>query len=91
MTEGVRLGVTEISGVAVGVLEGVLVGKVDVGKGPKRAPAVIAIAVLVLATFCGLSRFATNGFPNANMKTTSKMLTPRRICSGTCMEAVRCL
>lgn len=47
---GVNVGVAEISGVAVGVLEGVLLGMVDVGKGPSSACMVPAMAVLILST-----------------------------------------
>ena len=39
-------------GVSVGVSEGVGVGAVEVGKGPRRDPAVRARAVLVLFAFC---------------------------------------
>lgn len=48
---GVNVGVAEISGVAVGVEEGVLVGMVAVGNGPNRACIVPAMAVLMLSTF----------------------------------------
>jgi hypothetical protein len=47
VAEAVMVGVAEIRGVAVGVEEAVLVGSVEVGKGPSRASAVPAIAVLV--------------------------------------------
>jgi len=55
--EGVRVavlvavGVAEIRGVAVGEDVGVLVGMVSVGKGPRSASAVPAIAVLVMSEF----------------------------------------
>ena len=51
---GVKVGVAEISGVAVGVEEGVRVGSVMVGKGPSKACMVPAMAVLMLSTCCGL-------------------------------------
>ena len=38
-------------GVNVGMFEAVTVGAVDVGKGPRSAPAVNAMAVLVLLAF----------------------------------------
>jgi hypothetical protein len=44
VTEGVAVGST---GVSVGVSVKVAVGAVEVGKGPRRAPDVIASAVLV--------------------------------------------
>jgi hypothetical protein len=47
----VIVGVAEMSGVAVAVAEGVLVGNVEVGNGPRRASAVPTSAVLVASTF----------------------------------------
>jgi len=49
VAEAVIVGVAEIRGVAVGVEEAVLVGIVEVGKGPSSASAVPAIAVFVAA------------------------------------------
>jgi hypothetical protein len=51
---GVNVGVAEISGVAVGVEDGVRVGSVWVGNGPSRACIVPAMAVLIVSTRCGL-------------------------------------
>jgi hypothetical protein len=51
---GVKVGVAEISGVGVGLEEAVRVGIVCVGKGPSKACIVPAMAVLMLATPCGL-------------------------------------
>jgi hypothetical protein len=48
--EAVIVGVAEIRGVAVAVEEAVFVGRVNVGKGPSKASAVPAMAVLVAAT-----------------------------------------
>ena len=50
---GVKVGVAETSGVLVGVEEAVLVGMVWVGKGPSRACAVPARAVLIASMPCG--------------------------------------
>ena len=49
VAEAVRVGVAEMRGVAVAVEEAVLVGIVKVGNGPRRASAVPAMAVFVLA------------------------------------------
>ena len=51
---GVNVGVAEMRGVAVAVGEAVLVGMVCVGKGPSRASAVPARAVLMASRPCGL-------------------------------------
>ena len=53
VTEAVMVGVAEIRGVAVAVEEAVLVGRVEVGKGPSSASAVPAMAVFMAAApFC---------------------------------------
>ena len=51
VAEAVIVGVAEIRGVAVGVDVSVLVGMVNVGKGPSSAFAVPTIAVLILSTW----------------------------------------
>ena len=51
VTEAVMVGVAEIRGVAVGVEEAVLVGRVEVGKGPRSASAVPAMDVLMALTW----------------------------------------
>lgn len=51
VTDGVRVGVAERIGVTVTVEEGVRVGNVAVGNGPRRAFAVPARAVLVFSMF----------------------------------------
>lgn len=51
VAEAVIVGVAEIRGVAVGVEVSVLVGMVNVGKGPSSAFAVPTIAVLILSAW----------------------------------------
>jgi hypothetical protein len=89
---GVNVGVAEISGVAVGVEEAVLVGMVDVGKGPRSACMVPAMAVLILST-------CSAPFPRPNTPLLLKMepnpmkTNPmhRIICSRTCNGTLFCL
>lgn len=88
--EGVRLGVTETSGVAVGVEEGVLVGKVDVGKGPRSACIVPASAVFVAAALGPPSDRARKGLPNTSIYRIKIKPVPNRIGSAVCWRTGVC-
>lgn len=75
VTEAVAVGSI---GVSVGMSEGVTVGAVEVGKGPKRAPEVIASAVLVpLALLC--TSAPVEGTLKASQSTNSRTINTANI------------
>jgi hypothetical protein len=86
VTEAVMLGVAEIRGVTVAVNEAVLVGIVEVGKGPSSASAVPAIAVFSPDTppcDCPPSPDAVVS-RNVTAKTTTTRPRHKVICNNAC-------